>query len=155
MTQTAIYVRPDGPYIVTGEFCSKRGCATRRLEGSALRCVATRRTSLLRQRTMAAFVDSGVASLIPESTRSAVAGRLMMLRCQTVMKCIGPRGGVLCRRTNSRMRRHPPVPLWRVTLQAILRRNPPQERICDLNVSHNANGGRRCKRSFKSSVHPD
>ena len=92
MTQTTIYVRPDGPYIVTGEFLLEARGAPR--DGSSVvlcRCGhSSNKPYCDGTHTHIGFVDSGVASLIPESTRSAVAGRLMITPMPNgPLKCVG------------------------------------------------------------------
>ena len=92
MTTTTVYVRPDGPYIVTGEFLLEARGAPRD-DASVVLCRcghSSNKPYCDGTHRHIGFVDSGVASLVPETACSAAAGRLTIIPTPNgPLKCMG------------------------------------------------------------------
>jgi CDGSH-type Zn-finger protein len=90
---TTVYVRPDGPYIVTGDFAlDARGAP--RDDASVVLCRCGRSSNKPYcdgTHTHIGFVDAAVLPASTESSDSVGAGRLMITpRPNGPLKCAGP-----------------------------------------------------------------
>jgi CDGSH-type Zn-finger protein len=90
---TTVYVRPDGPYIVTGEFAlDARGAP--RDDASVVLCRCGRSSNKPYcdgTHTRIGFIDTGVVSMSQEPSRPLGADRLTIHPMPSgPLKCVGP-----------------------------------------------------------------